>query len=145
MRLQVVAVALQQARPVAVLRDGRQLRPRRLRLLVRHLQEEQVGQLLDVVAVGEAIVPQDVAVVPELLTICWASFGIRLMRLLCDDGAWSRRNEAAREGCPEDYLSKRSGSSATSSAWTTTERSDVTSSRPQGVDNRFPDLSSGEG
>ena len=37
------------------------------RLLVRHLQEEQEGQLLDVVLVGQAVVPQDVAVVPELL------------------------------------------------------------------------------
>ena len=40
---------------------------RRLRLLVRHLQEEQEGELLDVVAVGEAVVAEDVAVVPELL------------------------------------------------------------------------------
>jgi hypothetical protein len=32
-----------------------------------HLQKQQVGQLFDVVAVGEAVVPQDIAVVPELL------------------------------------------------------------------------------
>ena len=38
-----------------------------LRLLVRHLQEQQKRQLLDVVAVGQAVIPQDVAVVPELL------------------------------------------------------------------------------
>ena len=43
---------------------------RRLRLLVRHLQEEQERQLLDVVAIGEAVVAQDVAVVPELLNDC---------------------------------------------------------------------------
>ena len=36
-------------------------------LLVGHLEEQQVGELLDVVAVGQAIVAQDVAVVPELV------------------------------------------------------------------------------
>ena len=40
---------------------------RRLRLLVGHLEEEQEGELLDVVAVGQAVVAQDVAVVPELV------------------------------------------------------------------------------
>ena len=39
----------------------------RLRPLVGHLEEEQVGQLLDVIAVGEAVVTEEVAVVPELL------------------------------------------------------------------------------
>jgi hypothetical protein len=34
---------------------------------VGHLKEEQVGELLDVVAVGQAVVPEDVAVIPELL------------------------------------------------------------------------------
>ena len=38
-----------------------------LRLLVGHLEEQQVGELLDVVAVGEPVVAQDVAVVPEAL------------------------------------------------------------------------------
>ncbi len=32
-----------------------------------HFEEEQVGKLLDVVAVGHAVVAQDVAVVPEFL------------------------------------------------------------------------------
>jgi hypothetical protein len=36
-------------------------------VLVVHLEEEQVGELLDVVAVGHAVVAQDVAVVPEAL------------------------------------------------------------------------------
>ena len=45
--------------------DGRV--ERRLRLLVRHLQEQQVGELLDVVAVRQPVVAQDVAVVPEPL------------------------------------------------------------------------------
>jgi hypothetical protein len=34
---------------------------------VGHLEEEQVGELLDVVAVGEAVVAEQVAVAPELL------------------------------------------------------------------------------
>ena len=50
---------------------ARRLAPRRLRLLVRHLEEQQVGELLDVVAVGEAVVAEDVAVVPELLDDLW--------------------------------------------------------------------------
>ncbi len=41
--------------------------PRRQRLLVGHLEEEQIGELLDVVAVGEPVVAQHVAVFPELL------------------------------------------------------------------------------
>ncbi|MEA2594697.1 MAG: hypothetical protein QOF01_1166, partial [Thermomicrobiales bacterium] len=32
-----------------------------------HLEEEEVGELLDVVAVGEAVVAADVAIVPEFL------------------------------------------------------------------------------
>ena len=36
------------------------------RLLVRHLQEEQEGQLLNVIAIRQAIIAQDGAVVPEL-------------------------------------------------------------------------------
>ena len=67
MRLKLVAVALQERRPVEVVRDGRRLVPGRLRLLVRHLQEEEVRELLDVVAVGEPVVPKDIAVVPEFL------------------------------------------------------------------------------
>ncbi len=39
----------------------------RLRLLVRHLEEEKVRELLDVVAIREAIIAQDVAVAPQLL------------------------------------------------------------------------------
>jgi hypothetical protein len=35
--------------------------------LVVHFEEEEVGELLDVIAVGEAVVTQDGAVVPEAL------------------------------------------------------------------------------
>ena len=32
-----------------------------------HLQEEQVGELLHIVTVADAVVPEDIAVVPEPL------------------------------------------------------------------------------
>jgi len=32
-----------------------------------HLEEEQEGQLLQVIAIGETVIPEDVAVVPKLL------------------------------------------------------------------------------
>ena len=66
-RLQLFAVAREQALPVEPLRDERRPIERRLRLLVRHLQEEQVGELLEVVPVRETVVAEDVAVVPESL------------------------------------------------------------------------------
>ena len=65
--LEVVAVALEQHRPRKAPRDRRGLVVRWPRLLVGHLEEEQKGELLDVVAVRQAVIPQDVAVVPELL------------------------------------------------------------------------------
>lgn len=48
-------------------RRAREVRHGRLRSLVCHHQEEQERELLDIVAVGYAVVPEDVAVVPELL------------------------------------------------------------------------------
>ncbi len=50
-RLQLVAVTREERRPVEAFRDDRRTRERRLRLLVGHLEEEQVGELLQVVAV----------------------------------------------------------------------------------------------
>jgi hypothetical protein len=40
---------------------------RRPAALVRHLEEQQVGELLDVVAIAHPVVAQEVAVVPDLL------------------------------------------------------------------------------
>jgi hypothetical protein len=40
---------------------------RRARTLVVHLKEEKIGELLDVVAVGNAVVPEQVAVVPDFV------------------------------------------------------------------------------
>jgi len=67
LHLERVALPGQERGPVVAGRDHRRLRPGRLRALVRHLEEEQVGELLDVVAIRQAVVAQDVAVVPELL------------------------------------------------------------------------------
>jgi len=64
--LQRLAVALEKALPAEVLRDGALLAVVG-DLLGGHLEEEQVGELLDVVAVGHAVVAQDVAVVPDAL------------------------------------------------------------------------------
>jgi hypothetical protein len=38
-----------------------------LRALIRHLEKQQVRQLLDVIAVSHPIVPKDIAVTPEFL------------------------------------------------------------------------------
>ena len=65
--LQVVAVKREQARPVESLGDEPLSVKRWLRLLVGHLQEEEVRELLDVVSVGEPVVAQDVAVAPQAL------------------------------------------------------------------------------
>jgi HTH-like domain/Integrase core domain len=62
--LQAVAVQCEQTRPVEVLGDERGPVERRLGLFVGHLQEEQVRELLDVVATGEPVIAQHVAVVP---------------------------------------------------------------------------------
>ena len=65
--LELVAVEGEQRGPVEPRGDDGRARERRSRLLVRHLQEEEERELLDVVAVGEPVVFQDVAVAPELL------------------------------------------------------------------------------
>jgi len=64
--LKLIAVEVEQAAPVVCLGDGAGL-AEKLDLLVVHLEEEQVGELLHVVAVGHAVVAQDVAVVPQAL------------------------------------------------------------------------------
>jgi hypothetical protein len=65
--LQLVAVPLHQTRPVHPLRHDRRLTPRRLRPLVRHLEEQQERELLDVLEIRKPVVAQDVAVGPELV------------------------------------------------------------------------------
>ncbi len=56
MNLEIVAIQLQQTRPIETIRDcGRH--PAQARLLVRHLQEQQKRQLLDVIPVGQTVIP----------------------------------------------------------------------------------------
>ena len=62
--LQGIAFLRQQARPVIASRDDRLAVVGRLGLLVRHLEEEQEGDLLDVSHVAQAVVPEDVGEVP---------------------------------------------------------------------------------
>ncbi len=65
MRFELLTLQAEQRRPVETL--GHDPVEAELVLLLGHLQEQQVGQLLDVVAVRQAVIPQDVAVVPELV------------------------------------------------------------------------------
>ena len=64
-RLQRLARQLQQRRPGEPSRHD--VRQTELLLFVGHLEEQQIGELFDVVAVGQPVVAQDVAVVPELV------------------------------------------------------------------------------
>ena len=64
---QRIAILGQQRGPGVDGGDGAGLVVGRAAALVRHLEEQQVGELLDVVAIAHAVVAQDVAVVPELL------------------------------------------------------------------------------
>ena len=67
MNFQLVAVLGEQAGPIEVFGNGRAFVERRPALLIRHLKEEQKRQLLDVVAVRQPVIAQDVAVIPEFL------------------------------------------------------------------------------
>ena len=67
MHLEFIAFQLQQIRPAITFRNQRRLIERRLRLFIGHLQKEQKRQLLDVIAVRQPVVAQDVAVIPEFL------------------------------------------------------------------------------
>src|SRR5262245_55057340 len=67
MRLQLITITLQQALPVEVVWNRRRLIERRSALLIRHLEEEQKRQLLDIIPVRQPVIAQDVAVIPEFL------------------------------------------------------------------------------
>lgn len=64
---QVVALPAQQCRPAVAHGERTGLLPGRARALVRRLQQELVGELLDIVAVAHPVAAQDVAGVPEFL------------------------------------------------------------------------------
>ena len=56
-------------------------------LLVRHFQEQQKRQLLNVIAVGKAVIPQDVAVIPKFLKpmrrVCSSHFALLADHVCC--------------------------------------------------------------
>jgi len=66
MRFQFIAGAVAQACPVAIGGDGAGL-AQFVNVFGVHFEEQQVSELLHIVAVGHAVVPQDVAVVPDTL------------------------------------------------------------------------------
>jgi hypothetical protein len=61
------AVHLDEAGPVVIFGDGGLLVVRRAGPLVIHFEEEEVGELLDVVAVRDSVVAEEVAVVPDFV------------------------------------------------------------------------------
>jgi len=65
--VKVFAVQVFEAVPAQVLGDDGGFAVRRFGLLVRHFQEEQEGELFDVVTVREAVIAEEIAVVPEFL------------------------------------------------------------------------------
>ncbi len=67
MDIESVAFERQQTGPVVSFGNIGSLFGLELFALVRHFQEQQIGKLLDVIAVGETRIAQDVAVIPESL------------------------------------------------------------------------------
>jgi hypothetical protein len=65
--LQLGAALAAQALPVVALGDVRIAVVGRLAVLIGHLQEQQIGELLQVVAVAHAIIAQGVAEVPDFV------------------------------------------------------------------------------
>ena len=72
---ELVAVLLDQRRPGPGKRNGARLVVGRLGALVGHLEEEEIGELFDVVAVAHAVVAQDVAEIPEFADNCGGGHG----------------------------------------------------------------------
>jgi len=68
--LQIITIELNQNIPAEALGDRRGLVERCTGLLIRHLEEEQKGQLLQIIPIRETIIPEDIAVIPEFLDEC---------------------------------------------------------------------------
>src|ERR1043166_3312462 len=72
MNFEFIAIPLQQRVPNESLRDWREFAERWTRLLVRHFKEQQKRELLNVVAIRKAVIPKDIAIIPELGNeLCW--------------------------------------------------------------------------
>jgi hypothetical protein len=69
MAFEVIAAESLQACPIVFFWNGA-LFSEHGRVFGVHFQEEQAGELLNVIAIGHAVVAQDVAVVPEMLDNC---------------------------------------------------------------------------
>lgn len=63
--IQDFAVFFEQGAPAQLFRDGAGLAKQGI--LIVHFQEDEIGKLLDVIAIGNAVVAQDIAVVPDAL------------------------------------------------------------------------------
>jgi len=59
------AVHFHETGPVVVFGDGGFVIVRRAGALVVHLEEEEIGELFDVIAVGDSVIAKEVAVVPD--------------------------------------------------------------------------------
>jgi hypothetical protein len=66
MRFEFFAIFGKQRRPVQIDRDGALL-AEHSRAFVVHFQEEKIRELLDVIAIGDAVIPQHVTVIPDAL------------------------------------------------------------------------------
>src|ERR1017187_2066667 len=60
-------VQFDQAGPVVIFGDGRFAFVRRAGPLVVHFEEQKIGELLDVIAIGDPVIAQQVAVVPDFV------------------------------------------------------------------------------
>ncbi len=75
MRLQRLTRLAAQAGPVEPRRNLRVAVIRLLRVLVRQLQEQQVGELFEVIAIAHPVIAQGVAEVPDFLDKCGGVHG----------------------------------------------------------------------
>jgi hypothetical protein len=65
---QFVAVLFQKALPAIVSRNRTQLAAWWLRPPIGHLQEKQIGELLDIVIIAHTVIAKNVTVIPTLLS-----------------------------------------------------------------------------
>jgi len=59
-----------QGAPDGLVGHGTGLVERRPRLLIRHLEEKEKRQLLHIIAVGQTVIAENVAIIPKLLDEC---------------------------------------------------------------------------
>ena len=68
--LQLLGVGVQKSLPTKAFRDDVLASELPISSLLRHFKEQQQGQLIDVVDSGDTIVPQYMAVIPQLVDGC---------------------------------------------------------------------------